>query len=274
VTQGALSSGTLAGFREISAGTYRLRVTGLQNPNDVRLDIPAITLTPGTYGTLVITAGAGGVLVNGTLIVQQGAVTSLKGRKARVRLAAGVADSAAVSATVGSTTISGAVASPRVGGYVLIDSGTANVTVRVNGTVASTTSQTFDDGGDYTVMAYGAAAAPQVAMLFDDNRLPSTATRAKVRVVNGIYDAGVLTLSLDYQPLQPSDIAVGVASDYYAADSTTAGRIEISSLTATQPLFTQVPSATTTRLLDPQGVYSVFLLGSQSAPYGVFRKDR
>jgi hypothetical protein len=272
-TQGSLTSGSLAGYRDISTGTYRLRVTGEKNPNDVRLDIPAVTLDEKKFNTIVITAGAGGVLVNGTLIVQQGAITALKGNKARVRLAAGVNDAANVSATVAGVTVSGSVASPRVGGYVLVDAGTADLTVRVNGAVVSTTPRTFADGGDYTVLAYGTNAATTVALLADDNRLPSTATRAKVRLVNGTLGESPMTLSLDFQPLQPSDITVGNASSYYAADSTTATRIEISSLTATTPLFTQV-GTTDGKLLQSQGVYTVFMLGGKATSEGVFRRDR
>jgi hypothetical protein len=273
-TQGSLTSGSLAGYRDISTGTYRLRITGEKNPNDVRLDIPAVTLNEKTFNTIVITAGAGGVLVNGTLIVQQGAVTALKGNKARVRLAAGVNDAANVSATVGGTTVSGSVSSPRVGGYVLVDAGTADLTVRVNGVATSVTSRTFADGGDYTVLAYGTSAATQVSLLADDNRLPSTAARAKVRLVNGTLGESPMTLSLDYQPLQPSDITVGNASTYYAADSTTATRIEISSLTSTEPLFTHGGHATDGKLLQSQGVYTVFMLGGKAASEGVFRRDR
>ena len=278
-TQGSLTSGSLAGYRDISTGTYRLRVTGEKNPNDVRLDIPAVTLNEKTYNTIVLTAGAGGVLVNGTLIVQQGAVTALKGNKARVRLAVGVNDGANVSATVGGATVSGSVASPRVGGYVLVNAGTAELVVRVNGAVVSTSSRSFADGGDYTVLAYGTEAATQVSLLADDNRLPSTASRAKVRLVNGALGESPMTLALDFQPLQPSDIALGLGSSYYAADSTTATRIEISSLTATSPLFTQVGTADG-KLLQSQGVYTVFMLGgakdSANLPLttGVFRRDR
>jgi hypothetical protein len=82
-----------------------------------------------------------------------------------------------------------------------------------------------------------------------------------------------MTLSLDFQPLQPSDITVGNASSYYAADSTTATRIEISSLTATTPLFTQV-GTTDGKLLQSQGVYTVFMLGGKATSEGVFRRDR
>ena len=69
--QTALTSGSLSGFRDIGAGSWRLRVTGAGDPNDVRLDIPSITLPGKKYATLVVTAGAGGVLVNGTLIEQR-----------------------------------------------------------------------------------------------------------------------------------------------------------------------------------------------------------
>ena len=270
-TQARLTSGSLSGFRDLSQGTYRLVVTGEGNPNDVRLDIPSITLKEKSYATLVLTAGASGVLVNGTLIEQQGTTVALKNGKARVRLAAGVNDAATVAATVGSVTVSGAVASPRVGGYVLVSAGTANLNVRVNGGAPITITQAFAEGGDYTVLAHGTAAAPTVKLLSDDNRLPSVNTRAKVRLVNGLQGAGPLTLSLDYQPLQPSDIGVGEASIYYTADSVTASRIEISSLTAS--LFTK-SGTTSEKLLLPQSVYTVFVLGGSATPFGEFRRDR
>ena len=88
-TQSGLTSGTLGGFRELTAKTYRIRVTGTGDPADVRLDIPSVTLAAKTYYTLAITeAGEGGVLLNGTLIAQQSTATSVKNNKARVRMAA------------------------------------------------------------------------------------------------------------------------------------------------------------------------------------------
>lgn len=280
-TQSALTSGTLSGFKDVSAGTYRLVVTGEKNPNDIRLDIPAMAVTAQTYNTLVLTAGAGGVLVNGTLIAQQGAATSLKNGKARLRLAAGVNNQAGVSATYGGTTVSATALSPRVGGYVVVPANqAAALVVSVNGVAKSTTQQTFAEGGDYTVLAYGpdTGATVNVVALLDDNRLPSTTTRAKVRLVNGSDGAPPLTLSLDFQPLQPTDIAVGSGSTYYAADATSASRIEISSPSAATALFSQTGSSTD-RLLQNQGIYTVFMLGGLNAngvpvPTGVFRKDR
>ena len=54
-TQSGLTTGTLGGFRELTAKTYRIRVTGTGDPADVRLDIPSIALTAKTFYTLVIT---------------------------------------------------------------------------------------------------------------------------------------------------------------------------------------------------------------------------
>ena len=96
--QASLPSGSLSGFRDQSSGQYRLRVTSAGDPNDVRLDIPSITLPGKKYVTLVLTAGAGGVLVNGTLIEQRAGVTTLKNTKARVRMVASVAAAGNISA--------------------------------------------------------------------------------------------------------------------------------------------------------------------------------
>ena len=104
-TQGSLPAGTLAGFKEIPAGTYRLRITGVGKPDDLRLDIPAVTLTAAKYSTLVVTAGAGGVLVNGTLVEQQASATALANNNSRVRVIASVDTAGVVAATAGNTTL-------------------------------------------------------------------------------------------------------------------------------------------------------------------------
>ncbi|CAD5373308.1 conserved exported hypothetical protein [Rubrivivax sp. A210] len=271
-TQAGVLSGVLSGYRELSAGTYRLRVTGEKNPNDVRLDVPAVTLADRGATTLVLTAGAGGVLLNGTLIAQQGTATAFKNGKARVRLAAGVDAASTVSASVGGTTISGAVASPRVGGYVLVNAGTADLTVSINGAALAPIASSFAEGGDYTVLAYGPAASAQAVLLNDDNRLPSAATNAKLRLVHGRNGVSPVSLTLDSQLLQPSDIVLGAASAYYAAPAATAAVVEISSQDSATTLFTR--GTVDTRLTQAQGVYTVFMLGGAATPQGLWIKDR
>ena len=266
-TQSALGSGTLSGFRDMSAATYRLRVTGVGDPNDVRLDIPAVTLADKQHATLVLTAGASGVLVNGTLIVQQSTRTTMKNTKARMRVVAGVDGAANVSAVVAGTTLSSGLRSPNVGPYALVDAGNLNLVVRASGNIISDTTQTFVAGTDYTVMAYGSAAAGRVTVLTDDNRLPTTTSRVKMRLVHGSAGTDPLTLSVDYLVLV-SDLAVG-GSSYATTNASTSAQVDATSVSAPDALFSKSEVN-----LQGQSVYSVFVLGGLSTPTGILRKER
>lgn len=267
-TQGALASGALSGFRDLSAGTYRLRVTGVGDPNDLRLDIPAVTLGDKLHQTLVLTAGASGVLVNGTLQLQQGSSTALKNTKARVRVVASMNAGGNVAVSVGGTTLAGGLRSPSVGPYTLVDSGNVDLTVRVNGSIISGGTQSFVAGTDYTLMTYGLVGAGQVKILTDDNRLPSLSTRVKVRLVHGLAAVDPLTLSVDYLALA-SDLTSGNASVYATTNAISSARVDVTSASAAAALF----SATEVNL-QGQGVYTVFMLGGNAEPTGVIRKER
>lgn len=270
-TQGALAAGQLSGFREISSGTYRLRVTGAGDPNDLRLDIASIVLASAKFNTIVLTAGSGGVLVNGTLVEQQGPVTAMKNTKARVRVVASVDSAGNVSSSFGATTLVGSLRSPSVGPYALVDAGSNTLTMRINGNPYSTGSRTFAAGADYTLLSYGTAASGQLLVLTDDNRLPSATTRVKVRLVNGIFGSDPLTLSVDYLALA-SNVTAGSASIYATANSNSSVQLQVTSATASDPLY-QTTSTTPFNLVG-QGVYTVFMLSGNSTPTGIPRRER
>ena len=264
-----VAAGGLSGFRNTSSGTYRLRVTGVGDPNDVRLDIPAITLKDKSYATLVLTAGGSGVLVNGTLIEQQGAVTTLKNTKARMRVVASVNNGGNVNVSVGGRTLAGGLRSPSVGPYTLVDAGAAvDLTVRVNGDVVTAGNRNFAAGNDYTLLTFGADTAAQVQVIADDNRLPTSATRVKVRLMHAATGTDPLTLSIDYLALA-SDVASGNVSTYATINSNTSVRIDVNSASGVNALF----SATDVNL-QGQSVYTVFMLGGNTSPTGVIRKER
>ena len=273
-TRGNLTSGSLSGFSDLSQGTYRLRVTGQGDPNDVRLDIPAITLKDKSYATLVLTAGASGVLVNGTLIEQQGAVTTLKNTKARMRVVASVNTGGNVNVAVGGRTLAGGLRSPSVGPYTLVDAGTAvDLTVRVNGGVVTSGNRSFAAGTDYTLLTYGPAATPLVTVITDDNRLPTAATRVKVRLLHAAAGTDPLTLSADYLALA-SDIVTGTVSPYATTNANPSVRIDVNSAAGVTSLFTA-----TDVNLQGQSVYTVLMLGGNvvggvETPTGVIRKER
>ena len=270
-TQSALASGGLSGFREISAGTYRLRITGAGDPNDLRLDIASIVLASAKFNTIVLTAGSGGVLVNGTLVEQQGPVTAMKNTKARVRVVASVDSAGNVSSSFGATTLVGSLRSPSVGPYALVDAGSNTLTMRINGNPYSTGARTFAAGADYTLLSYGTAASGQLLVLTDDNRLPSATTRVKVRLVNGIFGSDPLTLSVDYLALA-SNVTAGSASIYATANSNSSVQLQVTSATASDPLY-QTTSTTPFNLVG-QGVYTVFMLSGNSTPTGIPRRER
>ena len=78
---------------------------------------------------VLLTPTSGGTLVNGAVLAQQATYTAGRNTNARVRLAAAVASGAHVTANAGTVTIGSNVASPSVGGYVIVPAGAAlNVT--------------------------------------------------------------------------------------------------------------------------------------------------
>jgi hypothetical protein len=139
-------------------------------------------------------------------------------------------------------------------------------TVIVNGaTIGILPSTTFASGGDYTVLVYGASSsAPQVAILTDNNQLPTSG--AKIRLVNAAVASGGLALSDNYVPLF-SELSYGTASDY---SGVTAGS---SLLQLTSPVSTFTSYSTTINILS-NGVYSLFVLGSTDTAIEVLSKDK
>ena len=261
----SVTAGQLSSFRDLSTGTFRLRVTGAGDPADVRLDIAEFVLTEKKHATLVLTPGSGGVLVNGRTILQQGASTAQKNTKARLRVVAGADAAGNVAVTVGTRTLAGGLRSPSVGPYQLVDAGDAAVTVRINGSVVSSQTRALTAGADYTLLAYGTGS---VALTADDNRLPTLTSRVKLRLVHGVAGAEPLTLSVDYLALA-SDLAVGTASAYSTINAASSARVDVTAASAVAPVYTA-----TEVNLQSLGVYTVFVLGGNSTPTGVIRKER
>lgn len=259
-----VAASALGGYRDVTAGTYRLRVTGAGDVNDVRLDVPAITLTEKTYSTLILTGSSGGVLINGTLLAQRGDATPLKNTQARLRTVAGASGNGTVAVQIDGTTVAGGLRSPTIGSYQRVNSGDRMVNVFVNGTSVSNATRTLTAGGDYTLLTYG---TNSVALIADDNRLP-IATRYRMRLVNGTAGTDPLTLSVDFAALV-SDITAGNASPFVTAGSNSSARVDVTSTSGIDPLF-----VATDVNLQSFGVYTVFVLGGNATPTGVLRKDR
>ena len=274
--QSAAAYGTLGSWVTVNSANWRLRVTAAGSKTDVRLDVPLLALPSRHVTTLVLTPGArdaGGVLVGSLAVAQQGAITREDARHARVRLAAVVADSATVAATVGTTALASGLGSPALADYVLLPTGASVVTVAVNGTALASPSKTLGAGRDYTLMVHGPAAAGRVSWIDDDNRLPGDPARAKLRLINGLAEtAATLSMTLDFSPVADG-VVIGAASAHASVPPTsgggTDGALSITATGGTAPVFT-----TADQILRANATYSVFLVGPRSAPVAIVRKDR
>ncbi|MFY9510118.1 MAG: DUF4397 domain-containing protein, partial [Rubrivivax sp.] len=103
--QTSAAVGSVNSHVTVNAGTRRLRITAAGSKTDLRLDLSTLSLPSQRSATLVITPGSGGVLVNALLLVEENGVARYDTTQARVRVAAAVASSGSVAASLGSTTL-------------------------------------------------------------------------------------------------------------------------------------------------------------------------
>ncbi|MDI4635800.1 DUF4397 domain-containing protein [Pelomonas sp. V22] len=275
-TASAVNGGSSSGYVGLNSGTFRARVTAAGDRTKILLDIPSISLEALKVHSLIITPTQGGVLVNGIFMQQQGTPTNYAATSARARVVAAVASNVAnvfptVSATTGGKTLlQVGTAAPQIGDYVALTAGNNGVNITVNGVAMPVANVNLAAGGDYTLMVYGDATAPQLTVLSDDNRLPTTAGTSKMRLINGLATAGAgLTLTLDFSAIA-NNVLPGTASSVLNVAASSSSQLSVSSPLSATPLYKE------TGLTVLQGtVYTVFVLGGgANAPQGILRRDR
>ena len=266
--------------------SYRIQVTGAGAGygNDVRLDIPSVTIGNQQILTLVLTPTIGGGLVDGLLVLQQGqvpqssqnVVTSYKNGSARVRVAASFVapgNPPITSATANGVSILGLGSSLSLGSvssYVAVPSTSITPPITINGITISVSlfcasaTATATPGQDLTLLVVGIASPPNYCLLPDDNTLAASG-HAKLRLVNGVnnFTGSIL---LTYGGLYQQNAAFGAAS------TTTSVPIPGGSPYA---LFESPIGGGSlgSPALQAQGVYSVFMLGDTSAASAVLSTD-
>lgn len=286
-------SGLTKYFPEIQ-GTYCIQVTGAGAGygHDVRLDIPCVS--PVSIGnqqilTLVLTPTIGGGLVDGLLVLQQGqvpqlpqhAVTSYKNGSARVRIAASFVapgNPPITSATANGVSILGlgsSLSSGSVSSYVAVPSTSITPPITINGITINSVScasatATATPGQDLTLLVVGNASLLQYCLLPDYNTLSGSGS-AKLRLVNGISTLTGST-TLTYGGLYPQNAAFGAALTATSVPIPGGSPNTLAvSFVGTNYVGT-VPSLGAPAL-QPQGVYSVFMLGDTSAASAVLSTD-
>jgi hypothetical protein len=265
----AVTAGGTGALTTIDSGDYRLRVTGSSTTDDLRLDVPSITLDSKQVVTLILTATQGGVLVNVLSLPQQGSVTKFANTKARVRAAVGIANGTQVTLRVGGVTLLNNNAIGVVGAYSQVEAGTAAVGLGVNGVAVTVPDQTLAAGGEYTLLAWSNADGTQTTLISDDNRLPTASGKAKVRVMNGLSALNVpVTMFVNFFP-QVENIALGQASSFAEVDNGTDYQLDVSNADTADPLLTK-----TGVTLQASAVYTLFMSSSGGTVSGTLRKDR
>lgn len=265
--QSAAAVGAVGAFSTVSAKTWRIRVTGAGDKTDLRFDVSNVALAKKQVATLVITPSAGGVLVSALLLTQEGSIVALSGAQARVRVAA--PNSGTVSASVGGVALMDGVAGPAVGDYRLVPSGTQPVTVSVDGTPLTLADVTLDPGTDQTLLVYRRASMPGVTWLPDDNRPPTSAGNAHLRLVQGLDGlSGALSMNASFLPVA-GGVTLGTASPYGAVSAGTNVRITVTAAGTTAPVVDLLDQT-----LLAGHVYSVFMIEGIPPDSGFLRRDR
>lgn len=267
--QAAAAAGIVSALKTVDASSWRLRVTGRGDRDDLRLDLPAVTLGNRSIVTLVLTPTSGGLMVNALVVVQQGDITMQAGSHARVRVVAGATDSGAVSATVAGVVLMNGTGSPAAGNYRLVPAGAAGAAVQVDGVDIDAPALALAAGQDYSLLVWGTPGAALASWLVDDNRLPSVAGRAKLRLVHGLADvADGLAMTLNFIPVADG-VLPGTASAATAVTATSIGSLSVTAPGRASPIWTA-----NDQVLAADGVYTLFLVGREAAPTGILRPDR
>lgn len=254
------------------AGTsYHICITAAGDKTDLRLDIPGVTLRDQQVVTVILAPTPGGVLLNGLLLDQQGALTATPSTSARIRLAVGAAGGAAVTASVNGVALGTGLSAPAVGNYKLVPAGPLTIDMSVGGVTASNVAGlTATSGADLTLLVTGTAASAPILIPDDNSASTSTTNPVKLRLVNGMSGlANTAVLTDDFDNIGDG-AAFGTATEYaQVAASSALARLEATSGVKQLCLSSLVT-------LNANNVYTVFLLGDVPAvaPVCTLRLDR
>jgi hypothetical protein len=216
------------------------------------------------------------MLVNVSLLPQQGSLTTYNNTQARIRGAVGIANGTTVNATInGANILTNATVGVIGGTYTLVASGSQPVTLNVDGAPVTVPDQTLAAGADYTFLVWSNASGTQTSLITDVNTLPaSLATKSRVRLLNGMSGlADALSMLVNFQTVA-TGVTVGTASDSTSSQaqfaSGTDNEVDVLDTNTSATLLTK-----TTLTLDAGGVYTMFMAGGGSSPVnGTLRKDR
>ena len=247
-------TGLQATYSQVTSKSWNVCVFPTGDKSTLLLDIPALTLKSQEVATLILTHTAGGVLLNGAVLDQQGSMTPYTSQISRVRVAADPS-SGLTTVTLNGTEITAAAAAQSVSPYVTIPSAALTAAITIDGvTLNVTTLPAATAGSDYTLLVTGTSSNAAATLITDDNSVSTSTTQTvRARLINGVNNgSGTVSATIDNRTIGPA--AFKVASQYVTIPSTTG-------TSTVQPSITTSPAVLASQSFVSKGVYTVFIWG-------------
>jgi hypothetical protein len=267
----ATGYGVVTGSAEITSGSLRVSFTS-SGTQDVLFQSAPFAFSDGSSITVALIPSLGGKLANAIVLTsgRSGTATLLQNPLARVKAVNAIADSTGLNFKADGTTLLSSVPFMGSSSYVTTATGTHALQIEASnipGTVIASVSRALDPARDYTLLAAGSVASPQLIAIADDNSLPVSGF-AKLRFVDALGGQGSVDVLVNFAS-QASRLAYGAASSYYQLAPSTTYTITFATPGGITVLATLTPAE-----LDAGGVYTAYLFGAQGSAQVRLVRDR
>jgi hypothetical protein len=270
-TISGLAYTTVTDYAEGTPGDFRLTFTAA-GTKDVLFQSALQTLSEGQAFSAAVCPSGGGKLVNAVLIVNgaSGSGVFLPNPLGRLKSVNAIPDAGLLNFRNDGTTLLANVPFAGSSSYVTLPTGARGLQVErsnVPGSPIASATQAIEPARDYTAIALGTAAAPQLVVIADDNTLPSTGY-AKLRFVNALAGSGAVDAFVNFAS-QAGGIAFGTGSSYTQLVPGTTYNITFATSGGVSTLASIDPAE-----LDASGVYTAYLVGSAGNAQARLVRDR
>lgn len=267
----ATGYGVVTSAAELASGSLRVSIT-TSGTQDVLFQSPVQSFTDNNTTTVVVMPSLGGKLVNVVLLTQgsSGAGTFIANSLGRVKAVNAIADATGLNFKADGTTLLASVPFMGSSSYVTTAAGARTLQLEasnVPGTVIASLARQVDPTRDYTVLALGSLAAPQLVALADDNSLPVSGS-AKLRFANAYAGSATVDVLVNFAS-QTSGLAFANASSYYQLAPGTTYTITFSTPGAVSVIATLTPAE-----LDAGAIYTAYVFGAPGSAQVRLVRDR
>jgi hypothetical protein len=249
-------------FTPFTSGTYDIVVTPTAT-KDVIYDSGTQTFAGNAKVTFLVYATGSGALVNAALMRSDdsGTTTFVGNPAARYKFVNADIDLPAVNFLIDGSVALADLPYGTVEAYAPVAAGSRNLRIEAPsapGADVYNQNQTMAAGGDQSLVAYGIQGTGSAGLIvLQDNNLPPSSGKAKLRVVNASSDDTAYDLYLN-ATLNLADIKAATATGYQEVDPTTY-------TLGFAPTGTTTPTAAAIGSLDPGHVYTAYVFGRNGA---------